>query len=118
MNTDDPYPMFLDRVILHLFSHVLGIRGQEKFQTDMHQNLFCFLSRYSVRFGVRVTDEVLNLTWLHFFKLFLTSMGWRAMRTAKLLRWLHVHMVREALESCLEQPSVDQAPVSVQYAQM
>lgn len=41
MNTDDPYPMFLDRVILHLFSHVLGIRGQEKFQTDMHQNLFC-----------------------------------------------------------------------------
>lgn len=42
MNTDDPYPMFLDRVILHLFSHVLGIRGQEKFQTDMHQNLFLF----------------------------------------------------------------------------
>lgn len=45
-------------------------------------------------------------------------MGWRAMSTAKLLRWLQVHMVREALESCLEQPSVDQAPVSVQYAQM
>lgn len=36
MNTDDPYPMFLDRVILHLFSHVLGVRGQENFQTDMH----------------------------------------------------------------------------------
>lgn len=60
MITDDPYPMFLDQVILHLFSHVLGIRGQEKIQTDIHQNFGGGLSRYSVRFRVRVTDEVLN----------------------------------------------------------
>lgn len=38
MITDELYPMFLEI----LFSHVLGIRGQEKIQTDIHQNFFFF----------------------------------------------------------------------------
>lgn len=47
----------------------------------------------------------------------LGTLGTRAMRTAKLERWKHLHRVCESLLSTWEQPSVDQAPPSSDASQ-